>query len=183
MPPLTLSNTSIKVLRHAVSLDEQSVKYKPVLYQRINNADHDFKMPEEAVIEKRARFWAELEFVDVSNRLGKGKEMTGNGGDKGPTLAKEDQSVIKAKHGLGLTAENLDAKKEQIKAVFLERSRPTNVKEVWFAGRHGGVSYDHIPHLNVTLTAVNLYDRCLRRMHSKWSVWQPCRPSTQVDDP
>lgn len=77
------TNTSIKVFRHAVSLDERSVKLKPMLYQRIDNTDYDRKMPEEAVIEKRARLWADLGTATIFDKLGKRKR-------KGPGIARKE---------------------------------------------------------------------------------------------
>ena len=59
--------------------------------------DYDCKIPEEAVIEKRARLWAELEAAIILNELGKEKnERHWNSEKRNLTLinAKEDRGAI-----------------------------------------------------------------------------------------
>ncbi|KAH8104644.1 hypothetical protein BXZ70DRAFT_601721 [Cristinia sonorae] len=166
--PFTTSNTTIKTFRHAVSLDERRVKFRPNLYHRpAPDAESARKDPNQAspVIAKTAK---DNVFEKVGHAIEdgvenlirrvssqKGKERKGKG--ETPmivqTVGTGLSSIVVAEAG-AIPPEDVSILDSAVDVGSgsgpLEPVKSTDVLEVWFAGCHsdvgGGAVKDDVEH-------------------------------------
>lgn len=138
--PFTKSNTAIKTFRHALSLDEHRVKFMPSLHQTLDPevAKHyDFVAPplppptmkktRPNVLKKRNR---------ISSSL---KRSAKEVGELFARQTQEAMSVIESTVGHHSEDDlSPDSERDHLEQMYLDRSKPTDALEVWFAGCHCG---------------------------------------------
>lgn len=125
--PFTKSNTAIKTFRHAISLDEHRAKFKPNTYQKVTAEEAlrgDFvapKLPEpERQRPQHPQHGSKAIIEDLVH------------------AAKAGADAVKRASSRSSDGEDEDDRRKKLEELYTDRSRPTDVLEVWFAGCHCG---------------------------------------------
>ena len=123
--PFTKHNTALKTFRHAISLDEHRVKFKPNLWDKVITSDvrgGDFSY---TPFKQHRRNWKQWR----TSRLKKKLEQDTAG------LRKDAAKLEKLKF---VEKDKQYDKSERLQDKYTDTSKETDVKEVWFAGCHTG---------------------------------------------
>ncbi|KLO10064.1 hypothetical protein SCHPADRAFT_878628 [Schizopora paradoxa] len=148
--PFTKSNNAIKTFRHALSLDEHRVKFTPSLHQTLDPEtakQYDYVPPPPPPSSKKKTRPNTLK-RSTTNRLSSSLRRSAKGvSDLLVRQSEEVKTVIENTVGLHSDDQlSPDSEREHLEQQYLDRSKPTDTLEVWFAGCHcdvGGGSVDN----------------------------------------
>ena len=127
--PFTKKNTCVKTFRHAISLDEHRVKFKANLFDKAvtsesQNTDFSYIPFSQRRTNWRKRFSRNKDDDEILHEIEKELE-------KNPVLQKElGKTVKKDKYNKG----------SKLQEQYTDKTKETDVLEVWFAGCHTGLS-------------------------------------------
>lgn len=141
--PFTKSNTAIKTFRHALSLDEHRIKFIPSLHQTLDpeTAKHyDFIAPPRPPPTQTKTKTRPNTLKKKTNRLSSSLRKSARGvSDLLIRQSEEVKTVLE--NTVGMHSEDQlspDSEREHLEQMYLDRSKPTDTLEVWFAGCHCG---------------------------------------------
>ncbi|KAH8110703.1 hypothetical protein DFH11DRAFT_1513988 [Phellopilus nigrolimitatus] len=120
--PFTKSNTAINTFRHALSLDEHRAKFKANYYQITTEeeaARDSFILSRK---ERHVRHNSKAVLEDIVHASHHGADVLKRAGSGGSEKGKE-------------VSEDTD-RRARLEEMYTDRSKPTDVLEVWFAGCH-----------------------------------------------
>lgn len=150
--PFTKKNTCVKTFRHAISLDEHRVKFKASLFDKAvtsesQNSDFSYTPFSQHRTNWRKRFSRKNKGAEALERIEKEFE-------KNPVFLKEINKSVK---------EDKYNKSSKLQEKYTDKTKKTNVLEVWFSGCHTDVGGGSVP--NETRYA-------LARIPLRWMIRQ-----------
>ncbi|THH03449.1 hypothetical protein EW145_g6243 [Phellinidium pouzarii] len=152
--PFTKSNTAIKTFRHALSLDEHRAKFKANNYQVLTDeeaARADFAPQRE----NKAKHEHNHVQHDSKAILEDIVDAAKNGSDAIKRVGSSNSGKHDEIEGEG--------RKRRLELMYTDRSRPTDVLEVWFAGCHCDIGGGSVP---------NDMRHSLARLPLRWMIRQ-----------
>ncbi|KAH8104636.1 hypothetical protein BXZ70DRAFT_600191 [Cristinia sonorae] len=180
--PFTTANTTIKTFRHALSLDEHRVKFRPNLYHRpapdadaakLDPNQASNVLPKEHMVEKVTHAIEEgvgkiVRRVSGGHRRSKSENDKQNGDIVKAKTVNTGLSSIVVAEASEIPAEDISIKDSAIDVVAAKSllptveptAKPTDVLEVWFAGCHCDVGGGSV----LDTTEYSLSDITLRWM-------------------
>lgn len=164
--PFTKSNTAIKIFRHALSLDEHRAKFKANTYNRTTKeeaARGDFVVPDD--VKEEINLLNQVPNGNADSNTDKTKapdsttppmsahSETQHSGHNSHTILGEikdaawhsanavrrvGKEVSRSHHPEEEVDPDVKERKKKLESLYTDRSKPTDVLEVWFSGCHCG---------------------------------------------
>lgn len=141
--PFTKSNTAIKIFRHAISLDERRAKFKPNFYQLTTKEEaeqNDFKIDSQhqatasdATVTSTSKHHTHTKH-DTKAIM---EDLRSASESAASTIGNTIGRVASEVTAVG-DEEAQEHHKHRIEAKYMDRSKQTDVLEVFFAGCHCG---------------------------------------------